>query len=295
MNSTSCCLPVVMPKFVEQRKAFHGRLLSDLITRDEKGVVNNADGSSKISVAIAGRIADLLQSETVGTRAAGQTSGNKFESICASFVRDSFEYLQHLRPGNWTIEQVSSRNRMEIARYEQYAHLVALQRAASNDPELAAALGSDYTITPDIVVARATEPDSVINVPHCLVDETVATHASIRAANGGSPLLHASISCKWTIRSDRAQNSRSEALNLVRNRKGRLPHIVVVTGEPLPSRLASIALGTGDIDCVYHFALHELEQALKDLNYPDALDMFNVMVHGKRLKDISDLPLDLAI
>ncbi len=37
--------------------------------------------------------------------------------------------------------------------------------------------------------------------------------------------------------SDRAQNTRSEALNLIRNRKGRLPHIVVVTEEPSPSRL----------------------------------------------------------
>ena len=35
------------------------------------------------------------------------------------------------------------------------------------------------------------------------------------------------------MRSDRAQYSRTEALNLIRNRKGRLPHIVVVTGEPL--------------------------------------------------------------
>ncbi len=76
--------------------------------------------------------------------------------------------------------------------------------------------------------------------------------------NGGLPILHASVSAKWTMRSDRAQNSRTEALGLIRNRKGHLPHIVVVTGEPLPSRLASLALGTGDIDCMYHFALCQL-------------------------------------
>lgn len=88
--------------------------------------------------------------------------------------------------------------------------------------------------------------------------------ADLRKKNGGKPILHASISAKWTMRSDRAQNSRTEALNLIRNRKGRLPHIVVVTGEPLPSRLASLAFGTGDIDCVYHFALYELIDAVKD-------------------------------
>jgi hypothetical protein len=173
--------------------------------------------------------------------------------------------------------------------------LIALHRAAKADAELAAALGSDYTITPDIVVVRDTEDDSAINAPAFLVDDNVTTLASLRKKNGGLPLLHASISCKWTIRSDRAQNARSEALNLVRNRKGRLPHVVVVTAEPTPSRLASIALGTGDIDCVYHFALYELQATVEALGMTDAADMLAVMVDGKRLKDISDLPLDLAV
>lgn len=109
------------------------------------------------------------------------------------------------------------------------------------------------------------------------------------------PILHASVSCKWTIRSDRAQNARSEGLNLVKNRKGRLPHIVVITAEPTPSRIASIALGTGEIDCVYHFALPELEETLAELQYDDAKELVAIMVQGKRLRDISDLPLDLAV
>ncbi len=70
---------------------------------------------------------------------------------------------------------------------------------------------------------------------------------------------------------------------------------MVVTAEPLPSRLASIALGTGDIDCVYHFALYELQAAIQALGLDDAGEMLAVMVDGKRLKDISDLPLDLAV
>jgi len=173
--------------------------------------------------------------------------------------------------------------------------LVALDRAAKLDPELAAALGSDYTITPDIVVVRSAETDETINSKGILIDDSVTTYASLRKNNGGMPLLHASIACKWTIRSDRAQNARSEALNLIRNRKGRLPNVMVVTAEPTPSRLASIALGTGDIDCVYHFALYELQATLKALGMHDAEDLLSVMVNGKRLKDISDLPLDLAV
>jgi len=63
----------------------------------------------------------------------------------------------------------------------------------------------------------------------------------------------------------------------------------------MPSRLASIALGTGDIDCVYHFALYELQATVKTLGMEDAANLLAIMVDGKRLKDISDLPLDLAV
>ena len=281
--------------FLASRQAFHAALLQSILTVNSAGVAANADKDSRSSVAIARGMADLLRAETLGERLAGQTAGSQFESACAAFVQDTFLKLGHLRPGAWDVRQVSGRNRLEIAKYAQYAHLVALDRAAKSDPELAAALGSDYTITPDIVVVRSTVEDAAINAAACLVNDSVTTLASLRQHNVGLPLLHASISCKWTIRSDRAQNARSEALNLVRNRKGRLPHVMVVTAEPLPSRLASIALGTGDIDCVYHFALYELQATVKALGMDDAADTLAVMVEGKRLKDISDLPLDLAV
>jgi hypothetical protein len=222
-------------------------------------------------------------------------SGNRFEAIVCKFISETFPRLTHLRPGRWSIQQIGGRERTVIARYEQYGHLIALDKAARKDPELAASLGNDYTITPDIVVVRGLESDESINANEVLVDGLVCRFASLREINGGLPILHASISCKWTIRSDRVQNARSEALNLIRNRKGRLPHIVVVTGEPLPSRLSAIALGTGDIDCVYHFALPELISSVEELGLEDTLESLKIMVQGKRLKDISDLPLDLAI
>ncbi|KAF0208123.1 MAG: type II DNA restriction endonuclease [Actinobacteria bacterium] len=282
-------------QFAEARKAFHDALLRTCLTIDSQGRPSNSDSSNQTSIKLAKGIADLLKAETVGERAAGQTSGNQFEAVCAEYVRLTFLKLGHLRPGKWDVQHVRGHNRLEIARYEQYSHLVALDKAARNDPELAAALGSDYTITPDVVIVRQTEDDAAINATEQLVDDRVATLASLRSRDGGLPLLHASISCKWTIRSDRAQNARSEALNLVRNRKGRLPHVVVVTAEPTPSRLASIALGTGDVDCVYHYALYELQETIEALGMDDAADTLAVMVNGDRLKDISDLPLDLAV
>lgn len=278
-------------EFLKARKMFHASLLSMPLAFNEEGVPSNADGSNKSSIAIAKGIADILMSETIAERRSGLTSSYGFNGICAEYIKNT---VTKLGRSLWDVHQVSGPNLLEIAKYEQYAHLIALDRAAKADPELAAALGSDYTITPDIVVVRGLESDEQINANEFLVDESVSTRASLRAMAGGKPLLHASVSCKWTIRSDRAQNARSEALNLMRNRKGRLPNIMVVTAEPTPSRLASIALGTGDIDCVYHFALYELQATLIELGMDDSAEMLAIMVNGKRLKDISDLPLDLA-
>ena len=273
----------------EARLRFHAGLLAGVL-RTSGDIPSNADKDSATSVAIAKGILQRLGMATQGLRMGGQESGRKFEELCQEFVDSTFGHLHHLRPGLWRTSRGGA-----IARFEQYAHLNALRAAARRDKELAAALGSDYTISPDIVIERGLEDDKAINVKRAIVDGSVATRSSLRKRNGGQPLLHASISCKWTLRSDRAQNARSEGLNLVRNRKGRLPHVVVVTGEPLPTRLASIALGTGDIDCVYHFALHEAIEALQELNLKDQLEMLETMVDGKRLKDISDLPLDLAV
>ncbi|MBR2238319.1 MAG: hypothetical protein IJ887_10670 [Prevotella sp.] len=63
----------------------------------------------------------------------------------------------------------------------------------------------------------------------------------------------------------------------------------------MPARIASLALGTGDIDCVYHFALSELVESVNEVEAEDSIEMLNILINGKRLKDISDLPLDLAV
>jgi len=279
----------------KDRLLFHASLLKNVLMIDSNGIPSNADKGSRTSKRIAQGICDRLGVLAGQDRLAGQMAGNQFEEICAEFVKSTFLLLGHLRPGDWKVQRTGNRNRLEIAQYEQYAHLIALEKAARKDPELAAALGSDYTITPDIIVCRKPESDKTINSKRTLVDDECTRLASLRAKNNPLPILHASISCKWTIRSDRAQNARSEGLNLVRNRKGRLPHVMVITGEPLPSRIASIALGTGDIDCVYHFALHELMETVEALEIEDSMESLRTMVNGKRLRDISDLPLDLAV
>jgi hypothetical protein len=284
-----------------ERVGFHRSLCESLLFFNQKTsgglpyrVASNADGSQNASREIANRIAEQLGAAD-GKPLAGQTSGNRFEQIVKDFLDRTFLRFEHLRPGKWSIDHMTARSGAHLADFDQFHHLAHVTASARSDPELLASLGNDYTISPDLIVRREPESDETVfgSAPPSVA--SLAGAASIRKQTARGDQMHASVSCKWTMRSDRAQNARSEALNLIRNRKGRTPHIVAVVGEPTPSRIASLALGTGDLDCVYHFALPELKEAVRDFGEEEALNLLNVMIDGRRLKDISDLPLDLCV
>ncbi|MCF7854540.1 MAG: restriction endonuclease [Candidatus Pacebacteria bacterium] len=277
--------------FKSARQKFHADLAVALLCTDATGIPTIADKHSKPSVAFATGMVERCGCKTGGARLVAQRSGQQFEEAVKEFLEATFLQLGHLRPGTWTV----SRGGGNISMFEQFAHLDELDDLAKANAVLATALGSDYLIKPDIIIGREPEPDEVINASQAIVDESVAKCAPLRRCNNLKPIFHASISCKWTLRSDRAQNARSEGLNLAKNRKGNSPHICVVTAEPVPGRIASIALGTGEIDCVYHIALPELRAAVEDTDYDDSKEMLGRMVEGRRLRDISDLPMDLAI
>lgn len=281
----------------EARRNYHRRLLEGgVLTLDANGIASNADSGNRLSKTIARGLVESLEFDAqIQQKTVAQTSGANFEQVNMKFLQETFPFLQNLRPGKWHISKLGNRNSIKASSFAQYEHLEYLARLTETDAKLAASLGNDYMVAPDVVVYREPEPDEFINADRLIVDDNTCKYSVMRQRNGGLPILHASVSAKWTIRSDRAQNSRTEALGLIRNRKGHLPHIVVVTGEPLPSRLASLAMGTGDIDCVYHFALPELVEIIETQQAEDASEMLRILIEGKRLKDISDLPLDLAV
>lgn len=268
------------------REAYHDTLFKHVLRVNESGAPNNADGGSRSSVKTAKGIIERIGLEPIKAHIPGQTAGQKFEAITRDFLREAFVSLKHMRPGDWEFSLGEN-----IQRFEQYRHLADVSRLIETHRELRTVF-SDYIVTPDIVVCRKPVDNDMINTSDMLVgDANIAAHTPLRKSNSDWNILHASVSCKWTLRSDRSQNARTEGLNLIRNRKGKSPHIVVVTAEPLPSRLASLALGTGDIDCVYHFALPELQAATSS---ETDIDLLNTLVEGSRLRDISDLPFDLA-
>lgn len=284
-------------KFSELRNEYHRRICQEIIRfrkSGEKTYPNFADGGSSSSRAIALGIVNRLDCIPNYEKMAGQTAGRLFEAITKGFLERSFSLLYHLRPGKWHYS-----TQTPISEFDQYKHLGDLERIVRQTDELASSLGTDYIIKPDIVIARWPVADFEVNQEGEIVDvaDVIAELTPLREVNYDPSrlILHASISCNWPLRSDRAQNARAEALNLVRNRKGGLPHVVAVTAEPLPTRIAALALGTGDMDCVYHFALPELQGAISEIDNEDQMDMLETLVKGRRLRDISDLPFDLAI
>ncbi|MEK7781102.1 MAG: NgoMIV family type II restriction endonuclease [Verrucomicrobiota bacterium] len=300
------------PLLTLARADFHRALLRGVFTLDQNGIPTIADPDSDTSIAIARAMLRRVGETTVRTGVSIQISNKEFQTAVCDFLSSTFLKLDHLRPGGWEVRDRRSSESVEISNFEQYEHLTKLMEIIEADAAVAAALGSDYIITPDVVVLRRPEPEDKLNNTLNVADEACARLTPLRKINRPDNrttvkgkvvehttlLLHASVSCKWTLRSDRAQNARSEALNLIRNRKGRVPHIVAITPEPLPSRIASLALGTSDLDCVYHVALPELQAAVEDLAKAGRGDQkkdLATLVNGKRLRDISDLPLDLAI
>jgi NgoMIV restriction enzyme len=147
-----------------------------------------------------------------------------------------------------------------ITKFDQYAHLSQVDELVRANPELRITIGTDYLIKPDVTVALG----------------------NLSTASGLPP-LHAAISCKWTIRSDRVQNIRHECLQMIRHRRGRQPHLVTVTAEPLPSRLASIARGTGEVDAVYHVAYDAMDASVARNANADQQDAWREVVGQRRL------------
>jgi hypothetical protein len=265
-------------------------------------VVNIADtdntASKRVSVLLGQVLCEKYGVNELRNAAVTEGAGSSFEGL----VRDYLEACLAALPSDakpWTVRVGGA-----ISEFAQYHHLQELSRLSDEHEALRIHLGGDYLIRPDILVIRQPIGDPAFGEGVVDKRDGVARATFLRLVNSADsaalPLLHASVSCKWTLRSDRAQNARTEALNLIRNRKGRVPAITVVTAEPMPSRLASLADGTGDVDRVYHVALYELQAAIEAFvaEYPGMMRWRNDlarMIRGLRLADISDLAFDLLI
>lgn len=234
-------------------------------------VPNFADVDSNESLALAARVLEALglenPNETHNAPIAQlpKQPGSHLENHILDLLSAELPKRDMVR--QWEV----SRGRL-ITDFGQYVHLQEVDKRIRDDPNLRVSLGRDYLIKPDVTVGM-------------LGERTLRNR----------PFLHAAVSCKWTIRSDRVQNIRHEFNQMIRHRRGRQPHLVTVTAEPLPTRLAAIARGTGEVDATYHVAFEEMEYAVRASRNATQQAAWDEVVGQGRLKDLNDLAGDLVI
>lgn len=227
-------------------------------------VPNCADVDSAESLRLAAGMLDNLEVVRGLPSDVPHSPGGPLEQLVEA---DLTAALPALAPGRrWDV-----RRGQVVASFAQYEHLYEVDRLVSANPELRVTIGKDYLIRPDV---------------------TVGLHDL--STLGRRPFLHAAISCKWTIRSDRVQNIRHEFNQMIRHRRGRQPHLVTVTAEPLPSRLASIARGTGEVDAVYHIALEALAAAVDADGNDEQVAAWDECIGQKRLLSYGDMVKTIA-
>ncbi|CAM3165128.1 NgoMIV restriction enzyme [Williamsia muralis] len=233
-------------------------------------VPNSADVDNATSLRLAATILDQLGDPnpnvsmlSPATTPPPSPGGPLEQAVCEELAAQ----LPLLDPKrDWQVRR--GRNIME---YAQYQHLAGVQAAIEDNPNLRVTIGTDYLITPDVLVG-------IFGTP------TLTDH----------PWLHAALACKWTIRSDRVQNIRHENGNMIRHRRGRLPHLATITAEPLPTRLASIARGTGEVDVTYHIAYAELATAVAAEKNPGQQAAWDEVTGQGRLRDYAVMAQSLV-
>jgi hypothetical protein len=142
--------------------------------------------------------------------------------------------------------------------------------------ELLNLMGEESLLKLDVTVSR--------NLPNSADEATQRRH------------LVAGFSLKWTLRTDRAQDCRSQGAKMAALRRGRMPHFAAVTMEPRPSMLAILGRGSGDVDCVYHLHLPALCDAIDEYcsgtKHKATLEMrdtFRRLLDQRRVRDYDEL------
>jgi len=277
----------------------------DLCGYRAHGKPNTSDASEAFSVELGQALFEVLG---VDPGAHGdEPTGGPFADRVAADLRSRAEDA-----GSSTVVTPE----MSLNMFEQYKHVGALRGMKPDaSRELRRALDRAYAlirrkiVSPPRDLARAEE--LILNVETALSEEIerrrllleqvgvesllkLDVTASRYRTPTSDPELLVGLSLKWSLRTDRAQDCRSQGAKMAALRRGPMPHFAAVTMEPRPYMLNLLAGGSGDVDCVYHLDLPALTTAVEAVcaGRPlrrTTLETFRRMVAQRRVQDYDEL------
>lgn len=273
--------------------------VSEIFGYRANGFANTSDAHDPQSTALGAALLEVLDIPDGQLGAANP--GSAVEEAVES-------HLSGLRP-----DLTIARSR-EAADFSQYQHLAVFKEFSRNvrplldtlapmrqlvsevqDDRLRDRLGRAVTVATEQLRARDDALEALRNqMPEeslLKIDLTVG-----EPVPGDPDRLCVALSSKWTLRTDRAQDCLSQGAKLVSLRRGPMPHFGVVTMEPRPHMLKILADGSGSLDCVYHFHLPALVEAIERTGNASRAGAdwlpgrtFRRLINQGRLRDYDDL------
>lgn len=80
-------------------------------------------------------------------------------------------------------QQFGDNNKLKTSDFEQYEHLAYLNALTAENAQLAAALGNDYMVAPDVVIYRSLCEDDEINAGQCIVNDDMCKMSEEKMSN----------------------------------------------------------------------------------------------------------------
>ena len=281
------------PILVRERSRLHEyvyRTLLATVSNGEAVAVPQRRLRREVTGALLDRLSYIGNRRTLTTA----PSRARLASAVGEFVAACVAATPTILPAHLAVLYGAPAKSQRLDAFAQYAHLAELARWAAEEPAIRASMPPPPTPLPNVYLARAPLDDNEINDTAVVVDDLLARRSPLRGRFHSTQLLYG---CIWTrswVAADDGNAIRTSAAAFLRHRRGRAPHLAAVTAEPLPSRIASLALGSGELDCTYHVALPELRAALESVGNDDERDQLDVLVLARRIRDVSDLALDLG-
>ncbi|WP_213281124.1 NgoMIV family type II restriction endonuclease [Cellulomonas hominis] len=280
----------------------------DLCKVRANGKPNTSDASDKLSVAVGEELFRVL-----GVNAA--RSDEKDEPTGAQFAHQvAADLMSRFPPAAGTVVLPERK----LFEFDQYRHVGALRgfepgrskefikawkRLTSHARKGAsgAALARVETLIGDVESVIDSEAEHLSSLLAQAGDESLLgldLTVSRAVEPPARPQLAIGLSLKWSLRTDRAQDCRSQGAKMSALRRGRMPHFGVLTMEPRPYMLNLLGGGSGDVDCVYHLDLPALTAAVDTVyvgpRRTASRDLFHRLVEQRRVRDYDELVAEIA-